>query len=1129
MDKRDERLTALEAAVKSAESKLKNAEIDVLEIQNKLKSNEDSFLQRLADKSEGYKSQTGAELRRNEDMATGRVTYEFVRDTTKKEQKKRQKIIFKRVYDESGKYKLKPHIVLDENDKTMTVTSAKDLKKPKERKKYIAVNMLGIRRIGTDNPFVKAVGTPLTVPISAAVKLQEKMLDSKLGKITAKTGKTIATAAKVAAAPIIIPAKLVKDIYDKGGVIHAVVDLGDRVRIEGVNFPKPLKTAGEAVKSAALGVETGAVETAKGVGSFSIEIAKNKIAEEINKGVSENEAAEAAYVIGMKMIDVYKILDDHSKYKKAVRRDIAGDDIVDTDVSKHLAQKEEKKFQNAQNSLKEKKAAVDFNAENARAEYEAAKKRLESYKKGISETPVKSEDTKPENVSEEEVISKAETAPNEKKSSQKEPVPKGEANPDTLTDKEKTASGTSETVKSPKSENTSKTEGKSKFETVSKSEKTSKNAPVPKGEAKPDTLTKTDKKIEKTKHKLKLNQKHEYKVSFRRVSTVSKDGKAKLALKPVVRREEITGKTPATAWNTAKKLDGYAVSTGIQSMRRKAMRDGGDNSAVEAADFAVTAIQSANRTVKVLDEKERAFREKALKKQLTKLENEKSIETAASKLRENPTKRAVPKEQSKKKTAKKQSTTANQNKMLQKKRQQKLVHSNLAEKSKEAVKDKIKELAAAAVKRSGGIVVIIILGLLVPVMFPVLGLSGSGVSGGLESFIGNAVSPCETNDLSLSDQYYTELAKNLIEQHQNIRNYYTGYDKYTCLTEISKIDHSAQKLLPFLAVSALSISGSDSWDFENAKPFINALFNNLYELYTNEIRETRKHVTQRSETNVDSSRYSLGGSCYNLNGVTYYSEDYAGYAHTNTICEATVASGRDSVTYYNVGKYTDSNGYTHEYENAQDITFDNYWDLKLIYEWNGEEYIEHWRYYTECQDYYEYDYVTLEYAIRESDISVYDSYWTDTDDDWQDNNFDKLIYNQYYDMSDEEKEAFDNYYTFFMGHQVFDMPFDNPQISKYAGYNTDINGDMSLDLSFELKTYNGQEIICGMDGDITVIDRGFSIYNSKYGTIYYDGAASPSVSKAKQGEVISTSTGDVLRITYIDNEGNYVNPLFVFS
>lgn len=1062
---RDERITALEAAVKSAESKLKSSETSLAEIEKKLKSNEDSFMEQLAEKSERYKSQTGAELHRNEDKATGKITYDFVRDTDKKEQKKRQKIVFKRVYDETGKYKLKPQIIVDDNDKTVTVMTAKDLKKPKERKKFFAVSIpfLGIRRIDTNSPFIQSIGKPITVPARAAAKLAKKIYANSAGQAAVRT-------AKVISSPFIIPARIVKDITDKGGVIHAVVDLGDRIKIEGVNVPKPLTAVNNAVKGVALGAETGAVEAAKSMGNFSIEIAKNKIIEEINKGVSENEATEAAYVIGMKMIDVYKILDEHSKYKKAVRRDKAGDDIVDTDVSKYLAEKQENKFQKLQDKLKEQKAAADFNVKSARDEYEAIQKRLENYKKNVSGTS--------------EI---GETEPTE-------------------------AAGVSTTEKisspaAPKSKNT-------KADLTEAAEKGGTATP-----------SKIDKKIEKVKKKLTLNQKHRYKVSFRRVAAADKNGKSKFVLKPVVRREEITGKTPATVWNTAKKLDGYFVNTGIQSMRRKAMRDGNDNTAVEAADFAVTAIQKANSTVKLLDGKERAFKEKALKKKLTKLENEKSLETAASKLREKPVSKAVSKEQPPKKTSKNQKSN-NQNKLWQKKRQQKRVRSNFVEKSKEAVKDKIKELAGAAVKRSGGIVVILILGLLVPVMLPVIGFSGSGVSGGLESFIGNAVSPCETKDLSLSEQYYTELAKNLIEKHRNIKDYYTGYDKYTCLTDISKIDHSPQKLLPFLAVSAMSANGSDSWDFESAKPFIESAFDNLYSLYTNEVRETRLHVTQKGSY-YNSVEYPLGESVY---GDTYYSSDYMDQAHTWTECESDViASGRDSVTFYNVGKYTDGNGYTHEYDPARDITFDNYWDLKLVYRWDGEKYMEHWQYYNEYQESYEYDYVTLEYAIQESDISVYDSYWTDTDSDWQDNNFDKLIYNQYHDMTDEEKEQFDNYYTFFMGHQVFDMPFENAEIAKYAGYNTDINGDMLLDLSLKLKTYNGQEIVCGMDGDITSFDGGFYVYNAKYGAIYYTGAVSPTVSSAKQGDVISSSTGDFLIITYIDNDGNYINPLFVFS
>lgn len=1046
MIQRDEQLAALEAAVKSAESKLKSADMQADEIGKKLKSNEEAFMQLISERSERYEAQNGTKLVRDVDKATENVTYNFVREATEKEQKKRQKIVFQRVYDESGKYKLKPELVLDENDKTVTVMSAKDLKKPKERKRFIAVELplLGIRRIDTNSPFVKTIGKPIVVPARAAVKLAEKISETKVGK-------TSAAAAKLISSPIVIPAKIIKDITDKGGVIHAVVDLGDKIRIEGNNTPKPLKAVVDTAKNVALGAETGVTESAKSIGNFSIEIAKSKITEEINKGVSENEATEAAYVIGMKMFDVYKILDEHSKFKKAVRRDIAGDDIVDTEVSKFLAEKDERKFQKTQDKLKEQKAAADNTAKSARAEYEAAKKRLEGYKKRVAGTEDKTEPKKSEDISKKDNGSKAEKKHN------------GENSP----------------------KNVNVTEAKS----------------VSNGEKKAEVLTKTDKKIEQTKQKLKLNQKH---------------------------KDKVTAQKTPTAWNTAKKLDGYFVGTGIQSMRRKAMRDGGDNSAVQATDFAVTALQKANRTIKVFDEKERAFKEKALKKKLTKLDNKKNLETAASKLREHSDTKAVSKEKPKKKTSQKQKS-ANQNKLRQKKRQQKLVRNNFVEKSKEAVKNKVKELAGAALKRSGSIVVIIILGLLVPVMFPVMSLSGSGVTGGIEGFIGSAVSPCDTNDLSLSEQYYTELAKNLIEQHRNIRDYYVGYDNYSCLTEIDKIDHSPQKLLPYLAVSAMSVSDSDSWDFETAQPFIESLFDSLYELYTNEIYEVRKHVTQTSDTQ-ESDEFPLGGSTYTLSdGTTFDSADYAGYANTYTYVEVMVASGRESVTYSDVGKYTDSSGFTHEYDTAQDITYDNYWDLKLIYQWNGEEYTEHWRYYTECQEYYEYDYATLEYAIREKDISVYDSYWTDTDSDWQDNNFDKLIYNQYCDMSDEDKELFDTYYAFFMGHQIFDMPFENAEISKYAGYNTDINGDMSLDQSFELKTYDGQEIKCGMDGEITLIERGFYVYNEKYGTIYYDGAASPSVSSAKQGDVISSSTGDVLRITYIDNEGNYINPLFVFS
>ncbi len=69
-----------------------------------------------------------------------------------------------------------------------------------------------------------------------------------------------------------------------------------------------------------------------------------------------------------------------------------------------------------------------------------------------------------------------------------------------------------------------------------------------------------------------------------------------------------------------------------------------------------------------------------------------------------------------------------------------------------------------------------------------------------------------------------------------------------------------------------------------------------------------------------------------------------------------------------------------------------------------------------------------------------------------------------------------------------------------------------------------------MDGNITKLsDNSFSVYNSKYGTLYYDYVTVPNVSEAKSGDVISSTNGDTLRITFNDNNGDYFNPLFLFS
>ena len=88
---------------------------------------------------------------------------------------------------------------------------------------------------------------------------------------------------------------------------------------------------------------------------------------------------------------------------------------------------------------------------------------------------------------------------------------------------------------------------------------------------------------------------------------------------------------------------------------------------------------------------------------------------------------------------------------------------------------------------------------------------------------------------------------------------------------------------------------------------------------------------------------------------------------------------------------------------------------------------------------------------------------------------------------------------------------------------------MSLENGIVLYSSPGQQIICGMDGEITATENGFSVYNKKYGTLYYEGAAVPNVSTGVKGTPISTATGNTLKITVIDKDGNYINPLFIFS
>ena len=434
------------------------------------------------------------------------------------------------------------------------------------------------------------------------------------------------------------------------------------------------------------------------------------------------------------------------------------------------------------------------------------------------------------------------------------------------------------------------------------------------------------------------------------------------------------------------------------------------------------------------------------------------------------------------------------------------------------------------------ILAIIALTILIPVFSLTMCGGGTPIESGMGTAASMLISPCSTVDLGQCDLYYTELARNMIDMHQNIDSYYVDYNKYVCLTEINEISHSPEKLLPYVAVKALSDSGEDEWNFEQAKPYIEDVFNSQYEFYANEVHEIRKNVTTVTYRNENTYYSALGSSEYNLERPEgadipnpLKSELYTHYANTYTHIELPIINGYIENTLDCVGVYTDENGQTTEYDDMQTITFQNFWQITLVFDYIDGEYQEYWVYTEQQQDYFEYDYYILEYAIKENAMDVPDSYWTDTDLRWLDNNFDKLIYNRVLAMNEDEQELFDGYFEYNMGHQELKTPYAEAEIARYPGYNNDIYGDMSLENGIVLYSSPGQQIICGMDGEITATENGFSVYNKKYGTLYYEGATVPNVLTGVKGTPISTATGNTLKITVIDKDGNYINPIFIFS
>lgn len=1014
-EQRDIQLESLEKAVSETETRLKRAESNVADIERRLKNSEDDFKNQLAERSAQYKKQSGVNLNRVVD-GSGRVTYEFTREATNREQRHRRT------------YNLRRNFTIDREDNTeIQVNSADELHKPRERRRYIAYHLAGYRRIELSteaNPFLRTIGAPIVLPVQAAAVVARAIRNGAEYVADSPVGRGVRDAAAIVTAPVVIPYRAIRDIVEQGGIIHSVVNAGNRVRFE-IELPRPVTGVAHAVTNISLAGETLLVESARSTGRFAVEIATDQLYAEVNKAIAENDSTEAAYIIGMRLSEVYRILDRHDRYRRAVRRDRAGGDITDINVSKHLAYQEEQRFQNRQDILSEQKAAAEHSVNEARHEYEAAKQRLDNYRKSHGLPVTKS------------IVQQSD-----------EPV----------------------------------------------------------------TLTRTERQIERTKQRLRINSNHRYRTRFRRV--VNNNGELSRIPRPVIVREELTGEPPANAVNTLRSLDEWGVNTVLTSMRRKAMRDGGDNSAVEAANSGIIALQQANRFVVATDERIRQFSEHRLENRLHTLENRQNFESKLHERNESLNRR---------------DRRTNQNKRNQKQRQRESMNrrnhrnaiSHYREMTRRAVNDRVREVVVASARRTGAIVILLAIIIIIPLT---LFMS----CGGDTTFsIAKYIAPCEDRDLTAVDLYFTELAKNLIDEHDNIEDYYPDYDEYSCITDIDELYHSAQTLLPYVGAKVAAqldnIAEATESDFtELAKPYVEEIFNALYEFNADEVHETRKNVWNESDS-YDSPYYDVGGSVYTVGERKFYSSDYDSdryYTHE----EKLIYEWDEEETIYDVGKYEDSDGNIVECDGTETKTFTNHHKLYLVYDWFDDisDYKEYWVEEWEYQDWEEYDYYSLEYGIIQKE------------------DYDTLIEKLVSELSTDEgiagtseSEFYDNFYEYFMGHQTFNYPFNINEIEIVTeyGYGTTIGKDTGMRNYIEIAASDGKEIRSAISGTITALENGngFALSNKAYGTIYYENCTVPEMETATLNQVISKCTGDVLRITYEDNDGNTQNPIFLFE
>lgn len=562
-----------------------------------------------------------------------------------------------------------------------------------------------------------------------------------------------------------------------------------------------------------------------------------------------------------------------------------------------------------------------------------------------------------------------------------------------------------------------------------------------------------------------------------------------------------THKDPTLTKTISDKVQTRAISKAGTALRQKAERDASDSNGFEAAEKTTFLLYSTGKTY---DKAKSMLQPAANKVGDMLITAEERIYRLSYEAQCQRQSMLQPKTESKSKTK----SDRQKKRRYEKNRRKNFISFKDAETKKNFINETVVKKAKETGKSFVGIVAAAVF---IFIVFPIILLGGTSGTSTSTAIFSMMISPTEDLDLTQSEQYWTELAENLIKEYRNYPNTHTGYDKYKANTLITKLIHDPYKLLAYLSVACKNEKGV--WDYETAKPYIETIFNEQYELYSKETTEIRKNVTTETKTEYNTSFWIPDEySTYNTPVGNFNSSDYNSYAdlYCSGAGERTIliTTWNKNATVYDVGT---NNG--EKYENAQTVNYSNEYRLYIEYNIQDGGVWGIWKLEYEYQTWYDEEYKTLEYGIK------------------QKKDFDTIITELSSVFDDEQEEFYGNYNDFKLGHQTFSAPVNPFNVIKYAGYNTDVNQSDGLNNSITVSAALGQDITCPCNGTITKAgENSISIYYpTNHSTVYIDNIVPAVTGTVQKKAVIGKASSNEIVITVIDEDGNYQNPYLLID